>query len=91
MDYSHKCNPICTNFLTSDVFQGNASHLSRFLMYSKNSSELSQKTYFLAHSKKFFVYALLRPVRYTPNFASNETSYEISFVVVKIFVPIQHP
>ena len=41
----------------------------------KDSYKLRQKTDFLAHSK-FFIYALLHPMIYTPIFASNERSYK---------------
>ena len=37
-------------------------------MHSKDSQKLSQKTTFLAYSKRFLVYTLLRPMSYAPIF-----------------------
>ena len=50
----------------SDALQGNASHMCRLLIQSENSSKKCNKTDFLAHSKRIFIYALLHLTSYIP-------------------------
>ena len=60
--------PIWTTIFTSDALKHKASDMSRFLIQSKNSSKRSQKKYFLAHFRRFFIYTLLRSMIHPQSF-----------------------
>ena len=46
--------------------------------------KLSQKTYFLAHFERFFIYTLLRPMSYV--LSSDKLSVLWSYIIVASFI-----
>ena len=50
----------------------------------KKWSKLGQKSYFLAHFKSFFVYALLHPMSYDPRFCQMKYVIKIYLIFVKL-------
>ena len=75
--------------------QSDESDMCRFEVNFKERVKIGPKTYFLGHFQKFFVYALLQLLSYTPIFCQGKVSWRykmlvsfisIAFVVAKLCI-----